>query len=129
MNNSEERKNYFINFEKLKKLNGQYPKTINGIFDCSYNNLITLEGSPKIVNGDYDCSFNNLTSLKGCAKEIKGSFSFSENPDLKNVKEQIIKYGIKAKYYFGDNDVFEFKDIKEEFEIQKKEISNNYLEI
>ncbi len=71
---------------------------------------------PKIIDGDFDCSNNLLKDLKYCPKIIKGHFHFNGNPDLKNVKEQIIKYQIKSEYYITDEDNFYFKDIKEEFE-------------
>ena len=128
---------YNVSNEKLDSLSG-CPQKINGGFACSYNNLTSLEGSPKIVTGNYDCSNNKLTTLKYCPEEIKGyfscpnnnlksleycpkfikeSFDCSGNPELKNVKEQIIKYQIKAKKYFTDDVfMFDFEDIKEEFE-------------
>lgn len=42
---------------------------IEGYFDCSENNLISLEGSPKEVAGFFDCSSNQLTSLIGAPKK------------------------------------------------------------
>ena len=50
-----------------------------GYFDCSYNNLISLEGGPKEVGGSFNCSYNNLTSLEGGPKEVGGSFNCSDN--------------------------------------------------
>ena len=47
---------------------------VNGHFDCSGANLISLEGCPHTVNGDFDCSYNKLTSLKYCPKIILGDF-------------------------------------------------------
>jgi len=44
---------------------------VTGDFDCSNNQLTTLEGGPKIVTGDYDCSYNNLTNIKGAPKVVK----------------------------------------------------------
>lgn len=63
---------------------------INGHFNCSHNQLISLEGAPKIVKSfscennqltnlvggpeivdfGYECSNNQLTSLKGCAQKL-----------------------------------------------------------
>ena len=55
---------------------------VTGDFDCSFNNLITLEGSPKEVNGYFDCSNNKLTSLKYAPRIIRGGFDCSNN-DIK----------------------------------------------
>jgi len=50
------------------------PKTVGGSFDCSYNNLISLEGSPKTLGGDFYCDNNKLTSLKGSPETVVGNF-------------------------------------------------------
>jgi len=34
------------------------------VFDCSFNNLRTLEGSPQTVGGYFDCYDNELTDLE-----------------------------------------------------------------
>jgi hypothetical protein len=47
---------------------------VKGSFDCSYNNLTTLEGVPQKVGGDFLCSYNKLTSLEGAPNEVKKSF-------------------------------------------------------
>ncbi len=134
--------NLIIENLELTSLKG-CPKTIKGYFDCKDNNLLTtleffpkvlgssfscennrissLKGLPKIIDGDFDCSNNLLKDLKYCPKIIKGHFHFNGNPDLKNVKEQIIKYQIKAKYYYSDEELFKFEDIKEEFKNYEKE--------
>lgn len=36
---------------------------VSGYFDCSWNNLISLENSPIEVGGDFICDFNRLKSL------------------------------------------------------------------
>ncbi len=96
------------------------PKKVNGNFDCYHNKLTSLEYSPEIVNGLFFCSYNKLKILKGNVKEINGVFNCENNPNLKNVREEIIKYGIKANYYETDYGFFDFKDIEEEF-------NNSYL--
>ena len=50
-----------------------------GDFDCSYNQLISLEGAPREVNDDFYCSHNKLTSLKGAPREVNGNFYCSDN--------------------------------------------------
>src|SRR5690554_6437360 len=48
-------------------------------FDCSYNNLTSLEGSPEKVGGFFDCRNNKLTSLKGVPEKVGGGFACSHN--------------------------------------------------
>ena len=49
-----------------------------GNFNCSFNNLTSLEGAPEIVGGNFDCAFNKkLKSLEGCPKEVGGDFYYS----------------------------------------------------
>ena len=86
-------------------------KTVNGNFDCSYNQLESLKGCPEIVYGDFVCSGNKLTSLKGNLKEVKGIF-YCNNNEIKNIREQIIKYGIKAEIYLTDVGKINFSEIK-----------------
>lgn len=63
----------------LKSLQGISFGTISSDFDCSGNQLASLEGAPEEVGGDFDCSGNLLTSLKGAPKEVGGNFSCSGN--------------------------------------------------
>lgn len=62
-----------------------------GNFDCSWNELTSLEGCPEKVEGGFRCSRNKLTSLKGCPKEIKGDFdcSFNQLTSLEYCPEKI----------------------------------------
>ena len=45
-----------------------------GDFDCSYNQLLSLEGAPKKVLGTFKCSFNRAKSLIGGPKTAKKLF-------------------------------------------------------
>jgi hypothetical protein len=63
---------------EFKKLPLQFGR-ITGIFDCSRNQLTTLEGSPKEVGGDFYCSSNQLTTLEGSPKEVGGRFYCQSN--------------------------------------------------
>ncbi len=101
------------------------PELINGSLFCSKNDLKTLEGRPKKLKGSFYCKFCNLTTLKDSPKEIKDSFNCSNNPELKNVKTQIIKYQIKAKMYYTDEGIFSFKDIEKEFKEETLKILKN----
>ena len=53
--------------------------SINGYFDCAYNNLTSLVGCPISVGGDFSCENNNLTSLKGCPKSVGYNFYCNNN--------------------------------------------------
>ena len=100
----------------LETLEGS-PKTVKGNFYCQNNNLKSLKGSPKEIDGDFDCSGNKLSSLEYCTKIIKGDFyCLNNNPELINIKDQIIKYQIKATIYYTNDDDISFEEIKEEFE-------------
>ncbi len=112
---------FFCNYNKLSSLK-YCPKTIKGLFDCSNNKLTTLEYSPKNVNVFF-CDNNELTSLKDAPKNIVKSLHCKGNKNLKNIKEQIINYQIKAEKYYTDEGVFTFEDIKEEF----KKITNQKI--
>ena len=59
---------------------------VTGYFDCSNNNLTSLEGAPKEVGGDFDCSDNKLISLEGAPKEVGGGFDCYDNPVPLNYK-------------------------------------------
>jgi len=48
-------------------------------FDCSENELTSLEGAPREVKGTFNCSENDLTSLKGAPRDVKGNFDCSYN--------------------------------------------------
>jgi hypothetical protein len=53
-----------------------------GDFDCSYNELTSLEGAPSSVGGDFWCSNNQLTSLEGAPSTVGvggGDFYCSDN--------------------------------------------------
>lgn len=52
---------------------------VEGDFDISENELVSLEGSPKKVGGSFLAHKNELNSLKGGPKEVKGSFIILHN--------------------------------------------------
>ena len=69
----------------LKKLPDFSNCVVNGNFDCSFNQLTSLEGAPKEVDGSFYCSSNQLTSLEGAPQEVGGYFYCSNN-QLTNLK-------------------------------------------
>ena len=64
---------------------------IKGDFDCSDNNLTSLEGCPERVGGSFDCSENQLTSLEGCPNKIGKGFycSYNQLTSLKGCPEKV----------------------------------------
>ena len=62
--------------------------TVNGWFDCSLNNLTSLENCPKIVIGNFYCSYNNLTSLEFAPQKVDRHFVCHSN-DVKFTEEQV----------------------------------------
>lgn len=76
--------NVYITEYKLYKLPFKFGK-VSGNFDCSNNNLTTLEGCPYEVGGKFWCYGNNLTSLIGGPSEVGGGYHCSYNK-LTNLK-------------------------------------------
>ena len=58
------------------------PKYVGEHFNCSSNELTSLEGSPKSVGGDFNCSINRLINLIGSPETINGHFNCVDNPNL-----------------------------------------------
>lgn len=52
---------------------------IDGVFDCSHNELSSLWGSPKIVKYGFNCSYNNLKSLEFGPKMVNGIYDAHNN--------------------------------------------------
>lgn len=109
-----------INNKNLEKLTKQ-KKEIKGDFDCSHNNLTSLEGCPEIVLANFNCSYNNLSSLKYSPRVIYLAFDCTGNKELKNIKEQVIKYGIKASIYRTDEGEFIYANVEKEIKQYKKQ--------
>lgn len=117
---------------KYGDLTGQ---TYTGDISVAFQNLTSLEGAPAVVNGSFFVNDNKLTSLKHAPHTVTEIFSCSSNQmistlefaptssqsfffydtDVKNEKDQIIKYQIKSNKYYGNVDNFLFKKIKDEF--------------
>ena len=69
--------------KKLKNIPVKFNE-INGWFDCSSNELTSLEGSPEIVNDSFFSNHNQLKSIKYCPKIIKKSCYFHHNKLILN---------------------------------------------
>ena len=50
-----------------------------GDFDCSNNQLTSLDGAPASVGGDFGCVGNKLTSLAGAPASVGGHFNCRDN--------------------------------------------------
>ena len=84
---------------------------VGGYFDCSDNNLTSLEGSPENVGGYFSCSDNNLTSLEGSPEEVGRGFYCYKN-QLTSLKGAPIEVG--SHFYCNDNKVkFTEEDVRE----------------
>jgi hypothetical protein len=55
------------------------PKEVGGYFYCHMNQLKSLEGSPKEVGGNFYCFGNQLTTLEGSPYTVGGDFNCSNN--------------------------------------------------
>jgi hypothetical protein len=62
-----------LRVSKHKRLLVSFDK-IDDFFDCSYNQLTTLQGAPKSVSGDFSCHNNQLTTLEGAPQSVGGNF-------------------------------------------------------
>ena len=70
---------------------------VSGYFDCSWNNLISLENSPIEVGGDFICNFNRLKSLVGSPIKI-GGYLYCIGYELESLDGLSISYD-KLRYF------------------------------
>ena len=105
---------------RLTKLPLKFNK-VNGWFDCSDNNLISLEGSPVEVNNGFYCRNNNLTSFEYTPRIIRGGFSCSDN----NIKsfEYFPSY-VKGWFDCYDNPIYKVWELFEDW--TKIELLNDF---
>jgi len=85
--------NFNCSCNQLTTLEG-FPKSVGGDFSCGENELTTLEFCTQSVDGDFDCSGNLLTTLEGCPQSVGGYFNCSENKltSLKGCPQSVGKY-------------------------------------
>ena len=62
-----------LDFCKLEYLPLKF-NYVSGYFNCSYNKLLSLEGSPQTVGSGFYCFDNKLVSLKGCPQTVGSGF-------------------------------------------------------
>ena len=70
--------NFNCSHNELTSLEGA-PQEVGGWFNCLRNQLTSLEGAPKEVGEDFDCSFNQLTSLEGAPQKVGTYFDCGVN--------------------------------------------------
>ena len=71
--------NFDCSENQLTSLEGA-PREVRRYFHCYMNQLTSLEGAPQEVGGNFDCSENQLTSLEGAPREVRGDFDCNMNP-------------------------------------------------
>ena len=64
---------------QLTSLEGA-PYYVGGYFSCYNNQLKTLEGGPETIIGGYYCLNNKLINFKGFPEHYEGEIWFSNNP-------------------------------------------------
>lgn len=69
--------NFNCSNQNINSLEGS-PKTIEGSFYCQQNSLDDLVGGPMMVGEHYDCSGNDLKRLTGLPKYIGGNLIISK---------------------------------------------------
>jgi hypothetical protein len=85
-------------YNQLTSLVGA-PKTVNGNFNCGYNNQLTsLVEGPQTVGGSFVCSSNQLTSLVGAPLTFHGHFFCERNPlkSLEGAPERVGSFNISG---------------------------------
>ena len=92
-------KNYTINEDKSIDVDGRVfiynryltklPlnfRNVSRYFNCSWNNLTTLEGAPISSTGNFRCHHNNLKTLEGSPRRVSGDFDCSNNGNLMSLE-------------------------------------------
>jgi hypothetical protein len=80
---------------------------IGGTFDCSYNDLNTLEGAPTSVGGSFDCSNNKLTSLEGAPTRVKNFYcSYNKLESLDGlIRDDGVRLSVGGGFWCNNNKV------------------------
>jgi hypothetical protein len=73
--------------------------TVGGNFNCSYNELTSLEGAPSSVGENFGCSYNKLTSLAGVPKIVYKDFYCRNNTVKFTVQDVRAVCDVKGNVY------------------------------
>jgi hypothetical protein len=109
-------------FGKLKDFRGVKFGVIGKNFDCSHNNLKSLEGAPQVVKGDFYCSNNRLTSLVGAPQEVGCTFNCSYNK-LTNLVG--VPQNVKSDFFCNNNKLINLVGAPQEVGVDFYCSSNN----
>ncbi len=71
---------YDCSGNKLNNLDGVI-KGLTADFDCSFNQLITINGYPKKVRS-FNCSDNQLSALDDCPRHVRCAFNCTNNTNF-----------------------------------------------
>ncbi len=98
----------------LTKLPLRFGK-VTGYFDCSSNQLTSLEGSPYYVGGYFSCKYNRLTSLESCSKFVLYDFYCGNNQltSLEGCPKTIYSHAV---FFCENNNLVDFKGFPEDFD-------------
>jgi len=70
---------FYCSISGFQNLMGVRFGRVSGNFDCSNNQLTSLEGAPQEVGKDFGCIFNQLTSLEGAPQKVGRDFYCTHN--------------------------------------------------
>ena len=90
---------------------------VSGYFDCSDNNLISLEGCPPYIGSHFLCDVNELSSLKKAPKHINGNFLCYSN---KLISLQYSPHYIDGDFFLLNNNIRSFQyfpQVKDKIEL------------
>ena len=113
---------FYCNDKGISDFKGIKFGKVNGDFDCSYNNLSSLEGCPKEVVGHFDCSHNKLSSLEFAPERVRSSF-YCQNNSLTSLDGAPKEVG--GFFYFDYNEGVSSKTLKM-IAIQMKVTKSDY---
>ena len=90
--------NFNCTNNQLTSLDGA-PESIGKSFSCAENQLTRLEGAPQTVGVVFYCNNNQLTSLDGAPETVGGSFYCGSNPISEETLASIFNLMQKGKSY------------------------------
>lgn len=86
-------------------------RRVSGNFDCSNNQLTSLDFAPEEVGENFYCDNNNITSLSKAPIYIGGNF-YCCNNKLTNIDDISTKY-VGKNFYTRNNDIKDYKVLNE----------------
>jgi hypothetical protein len=87
---------------QLTSLEGA-PNNVGDAFWCNYNQLTSLEGAPSSVGVNFSCGHNQLISLDGAPSSVGGYFNCYGNPSLPYSELSKIVDRVKGNIYYSNN--------------------------